>query len=267
MVTHGAVADFAIVAEGTGLRDRRDRAGEGPFQGHGRDRHAALLHAIPAPPHGSRGRAERHRPHRGGHRRLRDLGVRVPATADLSRVRTGPSSRRRASTRSAPATPTTSRARHRSASSSSTPGSCQGRTPSTSATNCAVCSPPPASRGPSSCSCTGRGSRRWAPNGWSRPSSVRTPRSSRRRRRSSASRSRACGATRTPSTSSASPRSATPRGRGPMPRGSRSRSRTSRMPPWFTLASRWISATRTDQPFTPLGAHPNRDIAGSTNGH
>ena len=48
MITHGAVADFALVAEGTGFGIVGIEPGQGPFQGHGRDRHASLLHALPA---------------------------------------------------------------------------------------------------------------------------------------------------------------------------------------------------------------------------
>ena len=53
-------------------------------------------------------------------------------------------------------------------------------------------------------SCTGRGSKRAAQNAWSRRSGAATTRSSTGRRRSSPTRSRACGATPTPSTSWAS---------------------------------------------------------------
>ena len=64
---------------GDRLRDRRDRAGQGALQGHGPHGHAALLHAVPAAPHRPRGRAERDRPRRGRHRRVREVGVRLPA--------------------------------------------------------------------------------------------------------------------------------------------------------------------------------------------
>ena len=66
---------------GDRLRDRRDRARQGPLQGHRRHRHAALLHAVPAAPDRARRRAERDRPHRRGHRGVRAVGVRLPAAA------------------------------------------------------------------------------------------------------------------------------------------------------------------------------------------
>ena len=92
---------------GDRLRDRRRRARQGPLQGHGRDRHAALLHAVPAPPDRARRRAQRDRPDGGRRRRVRGLGVRLPAARTPIAGRPARSCRRPASTRSARATRTT----------------------------------------------------------------------------------------------------------------------------------------------------------------
>ncbi len=85
MVTHGAVADFAIVAEGTGFGIVGIEPGKAHFKVTVLTDRPALLHALPASTDRPRRRPERDRPGRRRDRRLRGVGVRVPATAHVSR--------------------------------------------------------------------------------------------------------------------------------------------------------------------------------------
>src|SRR5438105_7131390 len=171
-------------------------------------------------------------------------GRTTTSSATRTRVRWARSSRRRASTRSAVAIPTTSRARRRSRRSTWTRGSFPVRIRWTSVTSCAASSRRPGSKGPWSSSSIALDSRPGARSASSTRSSAATRRRFRHRPRSSATPSRACGRTRTPATSSASQRSATrPARQATRPR-SRSGSKTSPMQRSSMPAWRWICATR-----------------------
>ena len=104
MITHGAVADYALVAEGTGFGIVGIEPGKAHFKVTVFTDTPALLHAYLPSPDRARRRTQRHRPDRGRHRSLRALGLRLPGRGTPTRARTGRSCRRRRSTRSAPAT-------------------------------------------------------------------------------------------------------------------------------------------------------------------
>jgi hypothetical protein len=77
MITHGAVADFALVAEGTGF----GIVGVEPGKAHYKVTvvtDTPLLRAVPTTPADHRRRPQRDRPGDRGDRRVRGVGVRLP---------------------------------------------------------------------------------------------------------------------------------------------------------------------------------------------